>query len=551
MTGALLEAGLAFLEGVALIVSPCIWPILPLVLSASVGSGGKARPFGIITGFVVSFAAFAWGSRWLVTAFGIDLDIIKYGSLVLLALFGLVLLSSALSERFSALTQKFAGLGASVASSNQGGFLSGVGIGALIGFVWTPCAGPILAAVLVQIIRQQNDINGLIVLVAFAIGAGLPMLLIALTGRAVVNKLGFLKRHAEAIRKGFGVLILLAVAFIASGFDINSLVTPSMNETKKSESGLISPVPYPYPAPALKGSGAWLNSKPLTLDELKGKVVLIDFWTYSCINCIRTLPYITKWDQEYRDKGLVIIGVHSPEFGFEKKEENVRDAIARFGIHYPVMLDNNLDTWVNFSNHYWPAHYLIDKNGEVVYTHFGEGEYNVTEHNIRYLLGLGEAGRPRDADASPYDSGQTPETYLGYSRADAFASKEDQQRDADAIYSFPYFLESDHWALQGPWRVEAEKVVSTGKDACLRLNFMGTKVFLVLGSATSKPIEATLTLNGEALGAKAGKDAPSGVLTVNENRLYELINQGKAHNGLLEIKTDEPGLEAYAFTFGR
>ncbi|MDD5585854.1 MAG: cytochrome c biogenesis protein DipZ [Alphaproteobacteria bacterium] len=551
MTNLLVESGLAFLEGVALIVSPCIWPILPLVLSASVGSGGKGRPYGIITGFIVAFAAFAWGARWLVSSIGLDLDIIKDGSLFLLAFFGIVLISESLSGRFSALTQKIAGFGADIATSSKGGFASGIAIGALIGLVWTPCAGPILAAVLVQIIRQQNDINGLIVLVAFAIGAGIPMLLIALTGRAVVNKLGFLKTHAEAVRKGFGVLILLAVAFIASGINPETLLARPVNETKKSETGLIKPVPYPYPAPALKGSGVWLNSKPLTLDELKGKVVLIDFWTYSCINCIRTLPYITKWDKEYRDKGLVVIGVHSPEFAFEKKEQNVKDAIARFGIQYPVMLDNNLDTWVNFSNHYWPAHYLIDKKGEVVYTHFGEGAYNVTEQNIRFLLGMGEAGVPREAESAPFDSGQTPETYLGYGRAANFASKEGMRRDNEAAYSFPYFLESDHWALQGPWRVEEERIVSTGKDARLRLNFLGTRVFLVLGSAAGKPIEAALTLNGEALGAKAGKDAPGGVLKVSENRLYELINQGKAQNGLLEIKTDETGLEAYAFTFGR
>lgn len=550
MTNTLVESGLAFLEGIALIVSPCIWPVLPLVLSASI-NGGRKRPFGIITGFIFSFAAFAWGSRWLVTTLGVNLDIIKYVSLVFLALLGAVMISTKLSEWFSALTQRIGTIGASVAVANQGGFTSGLGIGALIGLVWTPCAGPILAAVLVQIIRQRNDINGLVVLVAFAVGAGLPMLLIALTGRTAVNKFGFIKRHAEAIRKGFGVLILLAVAFIASGFDINTLVRPSMNETSKSTSGLVNPVPYPYPAPKLVGAAGWINSPPLTLNELKGKVVLVDFWTYSCINCIRTLPYITKWHKEYRDKGLVIIGVHSPEFAFEKNERNVKDAVARFGIHYPVMLDNNLDTWVSFSNRYWPAHYLIDKKGNVVYTHFGEGEYGVTEHNIRYLLGLGAAGSSHEEEATSYSPGQTPETYLGYARNKNFAGKEGQKRDEYALYSFPYFLETDHWALEGPWRIEAEKIVSNGKGAGLRLNFTAQKAFLVLGTATGKHINAKITLNGKSGGVAAGKDAPGGVVTVNKNRLYELVDQGKTQNALLEIRTDVPGLEAYAFTFGR
>jgi cytochrome c biogenesis protein CcdA/thiol-disulfide isomerase/thioredoxin len=544
---ALTETGLAFLEGIALIVSPCIWPVLPLVLSASI-DGGRARPFGIIAGFIASFTAFALASRWLVEALGIDLDVIKYATLVVLTLFGIILISETLSARFSALTQRLAGIGATVGSSGKGGFFSGLGIGALIGLVWTPCAGPILAAVLVQIIRQTSNLHSFYVLGAFAVGAGVPMLIIALTGRAAMNKLGFLKTHAEAIRKIFGVLVLLSVAFLATGIDPTSLLARTATETK-SETGLTDALPHPYPAPPL-AKGQWFNSEPLSLEALKGKAVLIDFWTYSCINCIRTLPYIKSWDQKYRNHGLVIIGVHSPEFAFEKNPGNVQTAIARYGIEYPVVVDNNLDTWSNFDNHYWPAHYLIDKNGNVVFTHFGEGDYDITENNIRVLLGMSSEASAETPKETPYTIGQTPETYLGYVRTENFTSKEGQKRDQDATYAFPYFLGVNGWSLQGPWRVENEKIVSTGKDARLRLNFTARKVFLVLGTASGKPAEATLTLNGDPVGTNAGKDAPTGNVKIDSNRLYELIDQGKTLNGLLEIKTDDPALEAYAFTFG-
>src|SRR5574340_896336 len=370
-----IDIGLAFLEGLSLIVSPCILPVLPLVLATSAG-GGRRRPYGIIIGFVLAFTLFAIVARKLVALLGLDLDLVKDASLVLLALLGLVLLSSKLSEKFSALTQGAADFGNRLAGSGGEGLPGGIAIGALSGLVWTPCAGPILAAVLVQVIRQQSDLAGNLVILSFGIGAGVPMLIIALTGRSMMARLGFFARHAEAVRKGFGVLIILSVAYIASGADIEALFMPKETaEAPRGELVLQEGLDEPYAAPEFTGIEAWQNSPPLTMKELQGKVVLIDFWTYSCINCVRTLPYLTDWDRKYREMGLVIVGVHSPEFEFEKKPANVRDAIAQHGIRYPVALDNQLSTWVNFSNRYWPAHYLIDRQGSVVYTHFGEGKY--------------------------------------------------------------------------------------------------------------------------------------------------------------------------------
>jgi len=544
-----LDIGLAFLEGLALIVSPCILPVLPLVLAASV-DGGRRRPYGIIIGFVLAFSLFAMAARELVSLLGLDLDVVKEASLVLLALFGLVLLSEKLSEKFSSMTQGAADLGNRLAGVGGNGLLSGVLIGALIGLVWTPCAGPILAAVLVQVIRQETELAGNLVILSFGIGAGIPMLIIALTGRKIMAKLGFFARHAEAVRKGFGVLILLAVAYIASGANIESLFMSAKKvESPRGELVLRDGLSKPYPVPEFAEIERWLNSEPLTMAGLKGKVVLVDFWTYSCINCVRTLPYLTDWDRKYRDMGLVIVGVHSPEFEFEKRTTNVEAAIAQHGIRYPVAQDNRLSTWLNFHNRYWPAHYLIDRQGQVVYTHFGEGQYEVTENNIRYLLGLKEKGETLKVEGPTFASGQTPETYLGYARADSFGGGT-VARDAQRGYRFPDSLPDDAWALDGKWRVEREKIVGGGKGAALRLNFKARKVFLVLGTASGKPVQATIKLNGAAVGGNAGKDAPAGVVTVERNTLYELIDQKMPKNGLLEIETDAPGLEAYAFTFG-
>jgi len=552
------ELGLAFFEGFGLILSPCILPILPIMLAASL-DGGKARPLGIIAGFIASFTVFALLSRQILAWLNVDPEIVRNAALSLLILFGLIMLSGKLSEKLLGATQSLANFGQNLTArfDQRSGFTGGVGIGALIGLIWTPCAGPIMAAAVVQIIQARTSLEAALTVLMFALGAGVPMLIIALTGRKIMNRLTFLKTHSHAVRRVLGIVIIGMALLIYAGADVKLLAAAGDSGAAITGDTLQGKLNNPYPAPEIVGIQDWINTKPLKIADLHGKVVLIDFWTYSCINCVRTLPYITKWDAKYRDKGLVIIGVHAPEFDFEKKLDNVKAAVEKYGIHYPVALDSTLATWSNFKNQYWPAHYLINQEGRVVYTHFGEGDYNVTENNIRALLGLGSETKAGPGEGAPLSFAQTPETYLGYARAENFAGEGGVVHDASKHYGFPSTLLLNQWALNGKWLVGPENITTMAPldrlkpyPSALRLNFIARKVFLVLGTQDGTPVPIRVLLNGHPADKEAGADVKNGMLTVNREALYELIDQGKVKNGVLELQTDNPGLQAYAFTFG-
>lgn len=542
MTGMALQIGLAFVEGLGLAFSPCILPILPLILAGGT-TGSRKKPFGIITGFAIFFTIFALISRQILSTFGIAQDTLQMISFGLLMVFGLVMLIPFLERGFSKLTQGVANraqyLGNSGLASGDG-FKGGVVLGGLIGLVWTPCAGPIMAAALLQVIQSKTNFDAVAVILAFSFGAAVPMLAIALASKTLISKIRGLNNHTAMIRRVMGVLLIVFAGLGFMGFNLGVVAVgsgnaPVLTQARTADSGvLINALPNSFTAPEPVGIVQWLNTPPLTLAQLKGKVVLLDFWTYSCINCIRTLPYIKDWYAKYKDQDFVVIGIHTPEFAFEGKQENVEAALKKFGITYPVAMDNNFGTWNVFSNKYWPAHYLINKEGKVVYMHFGEGLYDVTEHNIRTLLGLtGEV--EKKAEMKVTAPGQTDETYVG------------TQRAANEFKGDASDLPLHHWILNGTWDRQSQYAQAREAGASLTLHFKAKKVFLVLASLDNKPVEAEISLASGA--AHIGEDVKNGKVMVEGSRLYELVNLAQSGEDRVTIKALAPGLQAYAFTF--
>ena len=546
-----LNIGLGFIEGIALVLSPCILPILPIILSGSL-TGGKKRPIGIIFGFIIIFSLFTLFSRKIVELSGIDLNLIRNFSFYILIIFGLILISTKLSEFFSNITQKLSAISNKISTKNNDGFWGGILFGSIVALIWTPCAGPILASVILQTIIQKTTIISFFIIISFGIGASVPMLLITFSGKYIVSKLSIFKRNTILIRRILGIIIILSVIFTYYNEKIILFFTRTP-EIKISEysgnSKLLNGINYPYLSPQIEGVQHWINSKPLYLNELHGKVILIDFWAYSCINCIRTIPYLNDWFSKYNEKGFTIIGIHSPEFDFERNLSNVENSVQKNKIKYPIALDNNFITWQNFNNQYWPAHYLIDKNGYVVYEHFGEGEYDITERNIRFLLGLNSESIIMETQ-DPFYHDLTPETYLGSNRIDNFLSPEPILNNKIAQYSFPKKLMKNSWALEGQWVISSQKIISAQSSASIKLQFLAKKVFVVIGSTTHKPIQVNIKLNGKNITSEKGDDVENSSLHVTEHTLYNVVSLNKYGSGLLELTAQEPGLEFYSFTFG-
>ena len=375
----------------------------------------------------------------------------------------------------------------------------------------------------------------------------------------------------EWLRRGLGVLVVAGVIVIALGWDTRFLAQFTFLSTANTEQKLIANLAQPAApkqalriAPEVQGATQWLNSPPLQLSALRGKVVLVDFWTYSCINCLRTLPYLKAWDEKYRAQGLVIIGVHAPEFAFEKDERNVSKAIAELGIKYPVAMDNDFAIWNAYQNEYWPAHYLIDAQGRVREQHFGEGKYAETEQTIMGLLQEANGGKAVGdgalvavqgegaTAASSGDYGRSPETYLGYAKLSHLVSPESVKKDAVQHYSTPKTLKRNEWALAGDWSVGEQTAVMQGKGGAISFRFYGRDLHLVLGTKSGQPVRYKVTLDGKAPAAAHGADIDAqGLGMVTEQRLYQLIRlPGELGEHVFRIEFLDSGAEAYAFTFG-
>lgn len=571
---------LAFLAGVLTVLSPCVLPVLPLVFARA------DRPFRVhglpmLIGMGLSFSAAAslvsFGGEWVVSAHEWG----RTAALLLAGLFGLGLLMPTWAERAS---RPWVALGARLGHDDGKerpwrALVLGVGTGLL----WTPCAGPILGLILTGAALNGASVASLGLLLAYAAGACVTLAVALLAGRSLFARIGMAARSLEHARRAAGALVLVAVVAIASGIDTGWLAGLSADRNRVIEDALLQrleakpaasgdgTVPVmPVSAPrdegvfsSLAGAGPWINSPPLGAADLRGKVVLVDFWTYSCINCLRTLPYAKAWADKYRDAGLVVLGVHAPEFAFERNPENVRRAVRELGIDYPVALDNGFSVWRAFGNRYWPAFYLVDARGRIRHQQFGEGGYAQTERVLQELLA--ETGRAVPAGlVSPQGSGTqaaagsrpalSSETYLGYEQAGGFASPGGLVRDRVFAYEAPSKLGLDRWALAGEWQAGAESIEAKRPGARIAMRFRARDLHLVLGpGADGKPVRFRIRIDGRAPGVDHGADVDAeGRGLITGERLHQLVRQhgDAAGERLFEIEFEDAGARAWAFTFG-
>ncbi len=556
---------LALIAGILTIAAPCILLPLPILLGSSVGQKSKTRPLFITLGFVITFSVLGIALNYLVQNAGIDPNALRTIAVILLAIFALFMIwptpFEKLTAHLSGLLNRAARTGQAAGTGNWGGFVMGV----VIGIIWTPCAGPILGSILTLIAQEESTGKALGLLLAYAIGAGIPMILIAYGGQAVTGKVRAIARYATRIQQVFGVILLLLA--IAIYFQYDTLLQAKLiNKFPVLNGGVETNVLCKFnfykargdecerrekntntqssnvelenlgQAPEFAGIEKWLNTdKALTLADLKGKVVLIDFWTYSCINCIRTLPYITKWYDTYKDQGFVVIGVHTPEFAFERDTNNVLKAISQFNIHYPVAQDNTYSTWKAYDNHYWPAHYLLDKNGTIVKTHFGEGNYAETEAAIQQLLGMHSP--LTEITTSGPGKAKTPEIYFGHARQE-FLSNGHKEQAGMQEFVIPNYLAPNKFALGGTWDIQPEKIVLNKKNGTIKLHFNAGTVHMVAASPTPQSITVRVD------------SYPARVINIQDATLYTLFDTNDYGDHVLEITVPEAGFEGYTFTFG-
>jgi cytochrome c biogenesis protein CcdA/thiol-disulfide isomerase/thioredoxin len=598
---------LVFLGGVLTILSPCILPVLPFVFARS-EQKFLTNGLPMLAGMAITFAAIATlaavGGSWAVR-------VNQYGrivALVLLTAFAATLLSTRLADW---LARPFVALGNQLAQPNAGsgkfGLVNSLLLGVATGLLWAPCAGPILGLILTGAAISGPNARTTLLLFAYAAGAAASLAVALLAGGRVF---AFLKKSlgtGEWIRRALGVAVLLAVVAIIFGWDSTVLTRLSLNGTNSLEQSLIDKIgprdgapgnaktmamsnsnmamsnstadghgmmmsaakpagdlPVEGAIPSFTGATLWLNSPPLTPEALRGKVVMVDFWTYSCINCLRALPFVESWYEKYKDHGLVVIGVHAPEFAFEKDPNNVRRAVADLKVTYPVALDNDYAIWQAFNNQYWPAHYFIDATGRIRGHHFGEGNYDESEQTLRKLLtdagqtdlpppGMGSA-KAVGVQAPPDEAhDQSPETYVGYRRAENFASPGGFSQDQTHRYSAPTALKLNQWALNGSWNVDPEKAVLGAVPGKIEFRFYARDLHLVLGpSSDGKPVRFRVLLDGAAPAANHGADTDSsGAGAIDRQRLYQLIRQtGDVREHVFSIEFLDPGVQAYSFTFG-
>ena len=576
----------AFVAGVGTALSPCVLPVLPVVLSAG-ATGGRRRPLGIVTGLVLSFTFATVALVYVIDALGLPSGLPRTLAIVVLIGFGIVLLmppvAARLEARISFLTSRFA----PTQTEGRQGFSGGLLIGLALGFVYAPCAGPILAGVITVSASQSFEAGRLAVALAYGLGSAVVLYFLALGGRRIIGRLS---RSSGKLQVALGVvMILVGLAMLgdldtrfetAIASDVPGILVNPTKDIEDSGSvqkelsdvrGTIggsgpvaqesnpvdlaggSKLPVIGKAPELVGTQDWFNTpdgRSLSLRQLRGQVVLVDFWTYSCINCIRTLPYLNAWYSRYHSKGFEIVGVHTPEFPFEHSASNVRDAISQDGIHYPVAQDNDYETWSAYGNQYWPAEYLIDAQGRLRLIEFGEGGYGEKEEAIRSLLAeAGAANLGSDAGVraqAPSAGVTTPETYFGAARAERFINGPitPGRHDFGRLRTPP----ANHLAYGGRWSI-GEEAATAGPRAAINIAFKARRVFVVLGSE-GQPRDVRVLLDGKPIPASAaGDDVSGGSIHVREHTLYAAVDLPSVQSHVLTLEP-QSGVKGYAFTFG-
>jgi cytochrome c biogenesis protein CcdA/thiol-disulfide isomerase/thioredoxin len=570
----------ALVAGAGTALSPCVLPVLPAVLSAGVTGGGR-RPLGVVLGLAASFTFATVALVYVIAALGLPNELVRDLAIATLLAFGLLLLVPPLAARVEAWISRVV---PGPARRRGDGFGSGFVVGASLGFVYAPCAGPILAGVITVSAAQGFTFGRLAVALAYSLGSAAVLYVLILGGRRVTDGL---RAYRGRVQMAMGA-VMVAVAFVMiADLDVkfentiarhlpSALVDPTSRIEQSSEvsSGLADlrgggPVshqggtaqaaagerlPVLASAPEFADTQRWFNTpgdRPLTLAGLRGRVVLVDFWTYTCINCIRTLPYLEAWYRKYRRAGFTVVGVHTPEFPFEREASNVERAIGDFGLTYPVAQDNDYATWTAYRNQYWPADYLIDGAGRVRLVHFGEGSYEETERAIRSLLAEGggrDLGAMARARTQRPDPRATPESYLGAAKASRFANGPIRvgNRTFEQVPSSA--LGPDELAYGGRWAI-APEAATAQSDASLELDFNARRVFCVLGSS-GRPRRMRVFLDGRPIpSAMAGPDVRDGVATISNQRLYRLVDLPGAGRHVLTLRP-APGISGYAFTFG-
>ena len=564
----LLLAIFAFVAGAATAISPCVLPVLPALLAVG-AAGGRRRPLGVVTGLAVTFTLTIVGLASVIDGVGLGNDVTRDIAIAVLLAAGLIMMLPSVAARVEAPLSRLARFGP---KSGGDGFWSGVGVGAALGFVYTPCAGPILAAVIsVSATTGKTVVIG----AAYAIGSAVVLLALSLLGRRLLAPLRRGNRM-EVLQRTLGAVMVLTAVAMAFQLDVRfqesiANAFPSLNLANGLENshavqsrladlrgthkfapakrathttGTPSDLQVLGTAPDFADTQKWFNTpggRPLTMAGLRGKVVLIDFWTYTCINCIRTLPYLKAWDARYRDKGLVIVGVHTPEFSFEKDADNVAKAIASDGVKYPVVQDNQYGTWSAYGNNVWPAEYLIDAQGRVRDVRLGEGEYGQKERDIRSLLiengaDLGGMSTPHGIVTPTTET--TPETYIGTARAEGFTQKPTHGTRAYAATA-PGALDLNRFSLGGIWTIGSQ-TARAGIGASLSAKVHAENVYLVLSPPPGQPSGAVQIVVDGGLPR---------TITVDRQRLYTLAHFAQPGTHTITLRP-QSGVAAYAFTFG-